>query len=109
MQIKFTPNRAKEAHVLLMTLFIGGVAAVLLCAYLNVTLSQNHFTVRSQMWNVCMPVVEAGLEEALAHINNPGTTNFATQNWSYDSTNKAYTKQRVIGDSYCVVSIKTNA
>src|SRR5712692_4903640 len=108
MKLRFSKPPTSGGHVLLMTIVVAGTIAVAIGAYLNVILSQNNMTVRSQAWNLCMPVVEAGLEEALAHINNPGVTNLATSQWNWNSSSNAFIKQRTIGDSYCVVVIQTN-
>jgi hypothetical protein len=108
MKIRSDTAPAHGGHILLVTLVITGVIGMALCAYLNLISSQNNFTVRSQIWNLCMPVVEGGLEEALAHVNNPGTTNFATQGWTWDTSARVFGKQRTVGDSYYVVQIQTN-
>jgi len=108
MKTRSSSKSSRRGNVLFVTLVIGGTIAVALCGYLNVIATQNNFAVRSQVWNLCMPVVEAGLEEALSHINNPGTTNFATQGWTWDATSQVFTNRRVIGDSYYTVTIQTN-
>ena len=108
MNLRHSPNGRKNGHILLTTLVVAGVLAIAVFGYLNVISSQNNFTVRSQLWNFSMPIVEAGLEEALAHVNNPGTTNFATQNWTWDSTARVFTLQRALGSSYYLVQIQTN-
>src|SRR5260221_227068 len=95
-------------HLIFMTIIIAGVIGVALIAYLNVITTQNNFNARSQVWNLCMPVVEAGLEEGLAHINNPGVTNFATQGWTWNSSGSVFTKQRTIGTCYYIANIQTN-
>lgn len=108
MKLYPSTKQPQSGHILLMGIIIAGCAGVALIAYLSVIVGQNSFTARSQMWNVCMPVVEAGLEEGLAHINNPGTTNFATMGWTWDATAKVFTKQGVLGNSYYVANIQPN-
>src|SRR5882672_8738958 len=92
-------RKAEQGHILVATLVIAGVLGISLAAYLNVIQSQNSYTVRTQVWNACMPIVEAGLEEGLAHINNPATTNWNSNGWSYDSSTKTFSKTRWIGSS----------
>src|SRR5438067_1566904 len=95
-------------HLIFITIVTAGIIGVALVAYLNVITTQNNFNARSQVWNLCMPIVEAGLEEGLAHINNPNTTNFATQGWTWSSSISVFTKQRTIGSSYYIANIQTN-
>src|SRR5438874_9576019 len=100
MRLRHSTKPSEGGHVLFMTMVTAGVIGVALCAYLNVIGSQNNYNVRSQVWNLCMPVVEAGLEEGLAHINNPTLTNFASQGWAWSNSVTAFSKQRTIGTSY---------
>ena len=81
-----------SGHILVATLVIAGVLGIALAAYLNVLHTQNNLTVRSQVWNACMPVVEAGIEEALAHINSTGTTNWESNGWARDKTANTFSK-----------------
>src|SRR5439155_864690 len=48
---------------------------------------------------------EAGLEEAMTHINYSSVR--ATNGWTLSGTN--YTKQRTFGDGYYLVNISTNS
>jgi Tfp pilus assembly protein PilX len=69
------------------------VVGFMLAAYLKMVTVQNQLTVRSQTWNRSVPVLEAGVEEAMAHLNKsgspdasgnlPGTLN--SDNWSGDA------------------------
>src|SRR5258705_9642474 len=69
--------------------------------------SQNRFTQRSQVWNNAVPVCEAGVEEALAHINYSGTTsNFAINGWQL--VNSGYTKSRTNEDVHYDMNISTD-
>jgi hypothetical protein len=45
------------------------VVGLMLAAYLKLVAVQNQLTMRSQVWNRSVPVLEAGIEEALAHLN----------------------------------------
>src|SRR6266581_6894273 len=98
MIIGFGKNRSRDdGHILMATLVVAAVLGIALAAFLNLLTSQNSYTVRSQVWNACMPVVEAGLEEAMAHLNDTTDTNLNDNGWSWDSDAQAFTKQRWIG------------
>src|SRR5438477_12996945 len=102
-------SKKLAGQVLIATLVIAGVLGVALAAYLNVIHTQNNLTVRSQVWNACMPVVEAGIEEALAHMNSSGMTNWGSVNdWKWDATQSAFVKQRPIGTGSFTCTIDTN-
>jgi hypothetical protein len=65
--------------------------------------SQTVSIARSQAWNACIPVIEAGIEDAMGHLNNPTDTNILSDGWALSSGN--YVQQRQLGDSFYSVSI----
>jgi len=81
-----------------MILVITGIIGLVLATYLHLVQSQNVFTVRSQTWNNCIPIIEAGVEEALAQLNKSANSNLAASGWS--TTNGGFYKLRPIGDGY---------
>jgi len=89
------------------TIFIIVVITTLvgftLTAYLTLLQSQNTATMRSQSWNGTVPVVEAGIEDALTHLNAHGTTNLACDGWS--QAGNVYFMRRYLGQSYYIVTI----
>jgi Putative Ice-binding-like adhesive domain len=89
------------AIMLIMTTLIG----LMLAAYLTLVGSQNKFTQRSQVWNNAIPVCEAGVEEALAHINYNGTSDFGMNGWRL--ANGFYVKNRTNEDVRYEMSIST--
>src|SRR5438876_3842264 len=94
----------RQGSILVVLLILSALMGLMLAAYLNMVGSQNRFTQRSQVWNNVMPVCEAGVEEAMAHINYSGTTsNFAINGWVLSNTN--YIKSRVNGDTKCEMKI----
>jgi hypothetical protein len=95
-----------SGHILMATLVAAAIIGIALAAFLNLLTSENSYTVRSQVWNDCMPLVEAGLDEAMAHINDTTDTNWNDNGWAWNG--EAFTKQRFIGNSYFNVSIATN-
>ena len=56
-----------QGNTLAATLCATVIVGLALICYLRLATNQNQLIVRSQVWNNCMPVVEAGIEEALAH------------------------------------------
>jgi hypothetical protein len=102
---RLNPNR-QQGNTLLMTISITALIGFLLATYLTLVSSQNGANARSQSWNSAMPIVEAGIEEALAHLNTPrGLTNgpLDVDNWVLSGG--IYTVNRSLGDSRYSVSI----
>src|SRR5688572_17526791 len=98
-------NRYVQGNVLLMTIVVTGIIAFLLATYLTLVNSQNGATARSQSWNSAMPIVEAGIEEALAHLNTHGVRdeNLACEGW--ENTNNIYYVTRNLRDAIYTVTI----
>src|SRR4051794_25693536 len=88
---------------LLLSVIIVGIS---IASYLGLVSSESRFTARSQAWNSAMPVLEAGIEDALTQLHyNSG--NLAANSWHL-STN-VYRKERKIGTSKYVVTISTSS
>lgn len=82
--------------VLISTLVIG----VTLWSYLALVSNQNQSVMRSMAWNSAIAVAEAGIEEAMAHLNENGTNRLAS-GWTLSGTNVV--KERFLGaDKYKV-------
>ena len=103
MKMLLSRTRLISGNTLLGTLVITGVLGFLLATYL--TLVQRQFAVnfRSQAWNAAVPVIEAGIEDALTHLNTHGKTNLACDGWQL--VNGAYIMERNLGDNFYSVSI----
>jgi hypothetical protein len=88
------------------------VAGVMLAAYLTMISVQNQLVERSQSWNRSVPVLEAGIEEALAHLNRNAAANaagvfninLASDGWTVHPSGGWY-KTNTIGDDYYWVRI----
>jgi len=83
------------------------VVGVILAGYLVLTSNRFQMTVRSSDWNAAVPVLEAGVEEALTHMtrdtNQPTANNWTSANVAGIP---AYTKTRSFSDgSYYFVYI----
>jgi len=99
-------NRRAQGHTLLVALFTLLIIGVALLTYLQLQTNANQLVVRSQVWNACMPVLEAGIEEALEHCSyNP--SNLMSSGWTLIG-NRCY-RTNTVGEGYCVVNISTNA
>jgi hypothetical protein len=103
MKLKLATPR-NRGNATLLTVFIIGVIGLTLVAYLN--WSETHMTLetRSQIWNSALPIAEAGVEEALAHLNSGQDR--AADGWTLNGI--VYVKQRTFGDGSYTVSIDTN-
>src|SRR5258706_2778196 len=69
--MKIQLNKA-QGFVLMSVLVLGGIVGLTLASYL--VWASNHSTImrRSNSWNTALPVLEAGLEEALSQLKyNP--------------------------------------
>lgn len=82
------------AVVMVLTpIFVGVAVAGLMMA------NQTHReSARSQAWNTSLPAAEAGIEEALTHLNIHGATNLANDGWTAVSGTTMYYLQRDVGD-----------
>jgi hypothetical protein len=104
---KYHANRRGErGNTLLLTIVVTGLIGFLLAAYLTLVQNQNQANVRSQSWNSAMPVVEAGIEEALQHLNKNGATNgsLATDGWAGGGS--VYSVTRTLGNALYSVTIR---
>ena len=103
MKLSPTPARHQAGSALLLTVVLVGLVGFLIIAYLGLVQNQNSVTVRSQAWNAAIPVLEAGIEDALVHINLHGATNLACDGWT--QSGNTYTMQRDLGENFYSVSI----
>jgi hypothetical protein len=96
--MKTTPSRfgKLQGNALLLTVFITGLIGFVLAVYLTMVQNQNSANTRSQVWNSAMPVVEAGIEDALAHLNRHGTTNLLCDGWTLSGA--TYSVTRTVGE-----------
>jgi len=75
-------SRIKErGSFLAITMLTIGLLGFILAGYLTLSSAQNRSIERSQAWNAVMPLIEAGVEEALAHLNQNGLTNIFSDGW----------------------------
>jgi Tfp pilus assembly protein PilX len=98
-------NKHEQGHVLLVTIVITSLITFLLATYLTLVNSQVGANARSQSWNSAMPIVEAGIEDALAHLNSHGVKDedLACEGWT--RTGDKYAVTRNLGNSMYSVTI----
>ncbi len=100
--LKGSPGRRGcEGSILFASLALLAVAAIGMGSLVSSVQSELRTTRRGLQWKTALPIAEAGVEEALAHLNSglPLTNN----GWSFDATRKIYWKQRNAGEGYFVV------
>ncbi len=111
MKILHHPRRAAlRGNILIVTLVVTGLAGLALIAYLGLVSQQTKVTARSQTYQSCMTVAEAGIEDALAHLNKNGigaTKDLTEGEWKKDKD--MFTVTRDFGDGYYKVTIKPGA
>src|SRR6476620_10131385 len=100
-------TRLSREHggVLLLTLSLTIILGTALASYLKLVEYQNRSVVRSQFWNSSIPAAEAGIEEALAHLNQLGDNDRATNGWTL--VTNVYKMTRTLGNSRYDVTIDT--
>jgi hypothetical protein len=101
--MKINQKTRCAGNALLVTLIMAGIIGFALASYLTLVRSQHASIVRSQSWNTAIPIIEAGIEDAITHINYNGLTNLGVSGWIL--IDDYYTKTRAIEDSYYVVQI----
>ncbi len=92
-----------QGSVLIVTICITAIIGLALTSYLTLATNQNQLTTRSQVWNSAMPVVEAGIEEALTHLSRNYIVNMESSGWVLSGGQ--YVKSNSIGDGNYRVTI----
>jgi hypothetical protein len=98
----------KETGAILVTaLVVSAIMGVALASYLGIVRSQHRAVARSVAWNTALPVAEAGVEEALAHLNFE--SNRVISGWVLVGTNYVKSRTNTVAGTRYEVSISTNA
>jgi hypothetical protein len=95
----------EQGSMLIMTVVISAIIGVTLASYLAMVQAQHLNVMRSQAWNAAIPACEAGIEEALAHLNSIGNGNRATNGWVM--SDGVYVKSGALQGAEYDVSIST--
>lgn len=93
----------------MLTLVVCLVLGVVLLGVIKLANNEGQMTGRSQNWNAVLPIVEAGIEEALTHLKH-SPSNRTDNNWTYDDSTPVprYIKTRTFKDGFYQVTISTN-
>src|SRR5688572_21504688 len=75
------PKQTRNGSALLVTVITCTLVGTLLCSYLVLVLNRNKVAMRATAWNSAIPVLEAGIEEALTHLN-VDSDKPAANNWT---------------------------
>lgn len=104
MNIRTSKEKGSAILICVVTCMVIGIA---LASNLQLASFQNRSVQRSQTWNSAIPAAEAGVEEALAHINDSVIgTNFALNGWVVSSNR--YVMSRTVGDSRYYSTVSTD-
>src|SRR3989454_1102299 len=97
MRIRANHTRIRtESSVLLVTLLTAWVIGISLVSYLTLVANQNRSTFHSLTWSTCVPVMEAGIEEALTQLHYNSITNLLFNHWTF-GIDGLYHKRRYVG------------
>jgi hypothetical protein len=97
--MKFPLHHSRErGGVLFTALILSLLVSLVVGALLMLSKQQNYLTARSMTWCSEIPTAEAGVEEALAHINaSGGTWMINGYGWQKDISGKFYSRSRTVG------------
>jgi hypothetical protein len=97
--MKLLSKKREQGSILVVTLFTGLAIGIVLASYLTLISSRYNLTARSMGWNAAMPVLEAGIEEALTHLHDDSNSPSAN-GWMSGTINglQVYTKERHFTD-----------
>ncbi|MDW7979693.1 MAG: hypothetical protein RMH97_03915 [Verrucomicrobiales bacterium] len=106
-------KQGQAGSVLMVSLCTALVLGILLAGYMVYTQTQNISVMKSQSWNAAIVVAEAGVEEALSHLNRnapyfdpvEGTNNLACNGWTNLGGNRYGCPRRFLGQNYYDVTI----
>ncbi|MBI5387052.1 MAG: hypothetical protein HZA90_20465 [Verrucomicrobia bacterium] len=106
---RLAPRRFLRGNTYLTIIWIAMLSGLILAAYLTMVSTQNSFSMRSQAWNRCIAVSEAGIEEALSHLYKNGVTNGNLYEDGWWNLGGQYYKRRCIDDCLYEVTISPEA
>src|SRR2546422_10671948 len=100
-----TPTR-ERGSVLLVTLLVPTIIGITLASYLIMAQAQNVSVARSQVWNSAIALTEAGIEDAMAHLNSDNGISgvFAANGWSQQADG-SYAVTRSVDDAHYTSAI----
>jgi len=94
---------ARSGSILVVAICTTAIIGAALLSYIQLSSNQHRMAVRSQVWNACIPIAEAGIEEALTHCTRNFLTNLATSGWELQGNH--YVKENKVGTGEYRVTI----
>ncbi len=109
MKIKtIKPNR-QAGSVLALSVVLCGILGFLMVGYIFMTETENLSNSRTQSWQIALVVAEAGVEEAMAHLNSGiGLSQLGTANGWTDIGGGNFRKTNSVTSGYSAVTISTS-
>src|SRR5436309_826075 len=89
-----------QGSALLLALLTAFVICIALTTYLYLVSNQNRSVMRSLAWNSSIPVVEAGVEEALTQLNYTTVVDMDANGWGPLSADGFYHKVNDLGNGF---------
>src|SRR5579862_8109211 len=109
--MKAISRKQQQGSTLVVTVIMSALIGSVLCSYLVLVGSRNETSMRAMAWNTAIPVLEAGIEEALTHLNDDNG-NPTANDWTQDRINgkKVFWKRRDLPDGsyYYVTNFQVN-
>jgi len=105
--MNFFKNKREEGSTLILALFTSLAIGMVLASYLLLISSRHKLTIRSMNWNAAIPILEAGIEEALTHLQTDSNSPSAN-GWTPNviGGQPVFTKRRQFADgSYFNVTL----
>jgi len=93
-------NTHPQGSALLLALFTAFIICITLSPYLYLVANQNQTVLRSMSWNSAIPVVEAGIEEALTQLHYSGVNNLVANGWTAMQADGFYHKTNSLGSGF---------
>src|SRR5712691_6903522 len=104
MKSHINKSKIQCGGVLIVTLLFCVILGIMMGSYLSLIKAQRFSVARSQVWNSAIVVAEAGIEEAMAHLNSGvNTNNLAVNSWVGLGVG-TYAKTNFVANGYSVVT-----
>ena len=104
--MKIKTNVRPHASAMILTLLTATIIGIALASYFSFVSQQNLSVARSLAWNGTVPVMEAGVEEALTQIHYNGFTNLSANSWTLAGDGLYHKTRPVAGGTYCEIAIQ---
>lgn len=105
MRICANPPTARQGSVLVLALVVLAIMGLALASSITHVQTQLAISARSQQWNAGIGLAEAGVEEALAHLQF-NASNLVSQGWTGSASSCVL--QRTFGSDFFLANITTN-